>query len=647
MANDTELTGSFIWSKTRKNLSELLKEYQLPQIVRVVDGFCGKNEETSINNEQILAFHKICSVRKLLGTDSSGKQVIIPLTCPTQVLVCPSKCKYTPCKVEDFKSIFPKVQYVRVKSCGPQSRNASDILQRSLKVGDILQIQKIDKKKKSVVCQNTDTKGGVTLSYTSPAIFTPLLDSRKYTLSEVVINYGLHSRVCFETTRSQADQNSDQWSSALTGLTEVVFHKVLTEVKVIATTVGGVGEVKHCMGLPTDLPIHCAVAKRFTKNGRSYEDVVRSLHAGFNSKNLSERVNVFQDINAVKLYDLSESMATVPRPQPENSLSPVRSNAPRSPPPVSPKPKKRIMSDLPEPPKDSKYALGDPKQPTQSPPEDSTTTAELCDKFSRSRPENSSTTGKVHVYEKLSRSCPDISTNTDKVHVYEKLSRSSPEISTTTDKVNVYDKLSRSPPEDSATTTEDDYIEMGIVEKNMHENTDLEKKKNTADNQDDFNSALKQCSINQASFNQPEINSRYSNIYEEVIPPWNSNFKQEFADPNLFLNEQLSEVHSGYVIPMISPNLQPQTKKFEAHKRTDAKNKSSDSHENVECKMDKYVYEDMDPKFEWDSDSRKFERSENCKSHEDIIPQTASNVKFEKTSETKFETQPYAVTQVR
>ena len=213
--------------------------------------------------------------------------------------------------------------------------------------------------------------------------------------------------------------------------------------------------------------------------------------------------------------------------------------------------------------------------------------------------------------------------------------------------IGVYDKLSQSPPEDSATTAEDDYVEIGIVEKNMYENTDLEKKKNTADNQDDFNSALTECSINQASFNQPEINSRHSNIYEEVIPPWNSNFKQEFVDPNLILNEQLSELHSGYVIPMISPNLQPQTKKFEAHKRTDAKKKSSDSHENVECEMDKYVYEDMDPKFERDSDSRKFERSENCKSHEDIIPQTASNVKFEGTSETKFETQPYAVTQVR
>ncbi|CAB3979613.1 Hypothetical predicted protein [Paramuricea clavata] len=553
MANDTELTGSFIWSKPQKNLSKFLKEYQLPQIVRVVDGFCGKNEETSINNEQILAFHEICSVRKLFGTDSSGKQVIVPLTCPTQVLVCPSKCKYTPCKVEDFKSIFHKVQYVRVKSCGPQSRNASDILQPSLKVGDILQIQKIDKKKKSVVCQNTDTKGEVTLSYTSPAIFTPLLDSRKYTLSEVVVNYGLHSRVCFETTRSQAEQNLDQWSSALTGLTEVVFHKVLTEVKVIATTLGrGVGALTHCIGLPTDLPIRCAVAERLAKHGQSYEDFVRTLHAGFNSKNLSERVNVFQDINAVKIYDLTsfESMATVQRPQSDTLPSP-------------PKPKKRIA----ESPNNSDYPPRDPKQPSQSP-------ADVC-------------------------------TMTTEVH--DEPARSSPEVGTTT--AEVYDKLSRSRPEESATTDEEEYVDMSFFQKNIYEYVDCEKDKHSVDNQNNLDiymyvsitnshrtgnyinvpSTLKvqdhlrnEGSQKQAPFNQPEI--KHSQGYEEVKPVWNSNSKQEFADP-----KQLSENHSDYVIPMISPNVRPQTRKFVIiHKRTDAKNKPSNTgYENVEFAREK------------------------------------------------------------
>ncbi|CAB3979610.1 Hypothetical predicted protein [Paramuricea clavata] len=598
MANDTELIGSFIWGKPQKNLSKFLKQYQLPQIVRVVDGFCGKNEETSINNEQILAFHEICSVQKLLGTDSSGKQVIIPLTCPTQVLVCPSKCKYTPCKVEDFKSIFPKLQYVRVKSCGPQSRNASDILQRSLKVGDILQIQKIDKKKKSVVCQNTDTKGEVTLSYTSPAIFTPLLDSRKYTLSEVVINYGLHSRVCFETTRSQAEQNLDQWNSSLTGLTEVVFHKVLTEVKVIATTVGGgLGELTHCIGLPTDLPIRCAVAERFTKNGRSYEDFVCTLHAGFDSKNLSERVNVFQDINAVKIYDLtsSESMATVRQNQRDTLPSLVRSNAARNPPKVSPKPKKRIR----ESPNDSKYSLCDPKQPSQS---------------------------------------PDDCTMTAKVH--DEPARNSPEVGTTA--AEVYGKLSQSRPEDRATTDEEGYVDTSFFEKHIYEYVDCEKDKHSVDNQNNLgmyfsrkyshltgnatdvnapstpkvqdhlrNKGLQQQApfnqpeINskhsqgyeevkpvQAPFNQPEINSKHSQGYEEVKPVWNSNSKQEFADPNLIHNdknkEQLSENHSDYVIPMISPNVRPQTRKFVKHKRTDAKNKPSNTgYENVEFAREK------------------------------------------------------------
>ena len=187
-----------------------------------------------------------------------------------------------------------------------------------------------------------------------------------------------------------------------------------------------------------------------------------------------------------------------------------------------------------------------------------------------------------------------------------------------------------------------------------------------------YSNSYEEVNIMKPQCNRPKPNSIYSNGYEEVKPAWNSNFKQEFADPslilnkqlsevysdyvipmmlpnlksqtqefadsnlilneqlsevhsdyvipmispnsksqtqefadpNLILNEQLSEVHSDYVIPMISPNLQPQTKKFVIHKRTDAKNKSTGSYENVECEIDKNVYEDMNPKSEWDSDSR-------------------------------------------
>ena len=573
MANDTDLIGSFIWSKTHKNLSNFLKDYQLPQIVRVVDGFCGKNENTTISSEQILALHEIHSVRKLLGTDSSDTKVTIALSCPTQVLVCPSKCKYKSCSVENFKSIFPKVQYVRVKSCGPRSKNANN--ESTFKVGDIIQIQNIDRKKKSVLCQNTDTKGDMTLSYNSPAIFTPLLDCQKYTLSEVVTNYGLPSRVCFVSTGSQADQNSDQWNSALTGLTEVVFHNEVTEVKVIATIVGGgVGELTHCIGLPTNLPISCAVAERFTKNGESYENFVQTLHAGFDNKNLSERVNVFQEISRVKIYDSSNNITTVSRPQPDTLPSLVRSTRPRNQPHVSPDPDLILNEQLSEVHSDYVIPMISPNLKSQ--------TQEYAD--------------------------PDLILNEQlsEVHSDYVIPMISPNVKPQTQEFADPDLILN----EQLSEVHSDYV-IPMISPNLKSQTQ--------------------------EYADPDLilNEQLSEVHSDyVIPMISPNVKpqtQEFADPGLTLNEQLSEVHSDYVIPMISPNVKPQTRKFVEHKRTDARNKSTDSHENVECKMDmKHVYEEVNPKLEWDSDFGKFKRSANCKL------QTALNLKSGKSSEMKF-----------
>jgi microcompartment protein CcmL/EutN len=617
-----------------------------------------------------------------------------------------------------------------VKSLGPQSRNANN--ESTFKVGDIIQIQNIDRKKRSVLCQNTDTKGDMTLSYNSPAIFTPLLDCQKYTLLEVVTNYGLPSRVCFVSTGSQADQNSDQLNSALTGLTEVVFHKVVTEVKVIATTVGGgVGELTHCIGLPTDLPIRCTVAKRLTKNGESYEDFLQTLHAGFDSKNLSERVNVFQEIGRVKIHDSSNSMTTVSRPQlPDTLPSLVRSTAPRNQPYVSPKPKKRtIMSNLSQSPKDTKCPLSNPKQSSQSHPEDSTTTTEVYDELSENRLEDSSTTaednyvemGRAEENDYKNADCGKHKSSVDnQKDLPMNVSIQNPHL---TGQVNapstpeVQNSQCNRPKINSICSNS--YAEVNIMKpqcnrpntnsiySNSYEEVNIMKPQCSRPKTNSiYSNSYEEVNIMKPQCNQPKPNSIYSNGYEEVKPAWNSNFKQEFADPslilnkqlsevysdyvipmispnlksqtqefadpnlilneqlsevhsnyvipmispnlksqtqefadpnlilneqlsevhsdyvipmispnlqpqtqefadsNLILNEQLSEVHSDYVIPMISPNLQPQTKKFVIHKRTDANNKSTGSYENVECEIDKNIYEDMNPKSEWDSDSR-------------------------------------------
>jgi hypothetical protein len=537
----------------------------------------------------------------------------------------------------------------------------------------------------------------MTLSYKSPAIFTPLLDCQKYTPSEVVTNYGLPSRVCFVSTRSQAAQNSDQWNSALTGLTEVVFHKVVTEVKVIATTVGGgVGELTHCIGLPTDLPIRCAVAERLTKNGQSYEDFVRTLHAGFDNKNLSERVNVFQEISRVKIHNSSNSITIVSPPQPDTFPSLVQSTATGSQSHVFPKPKKRtIMSNLLQSPKDSKYPLSDPKHSSQSHPEDSTTTTEVYDELSENRLEDSATTAEDN-YVEMGRAEENDYKNADcgkhkssednqkdlpmnvsiqNPHLTGQVNApSTPEVQNSQcNRPKINSIYSNSYAEVNIMKPQCNRPKTNSIYSNSYEEVNIMKPQCSRPKTNSiYSNSYEEVNIMKPQCNRPKPNSIYSNGYEEVKPAWNSNFKQEFADPslilnkqlsevyndyvipmmlpnlksqtqefadsnlilneqlsevhsdyvipmispnsksqtqefadpNLILNEQLSEVHSDYVIPMISPNLQPQTKKFVIHKRTDAKNKSTGSYENVECEIDKNVYEDMNPKSEWDSDSR-------------------------------------------
>ena len=345
MANDTELINSLTWGKTKKSLSRLLKQNQLPQIVRVVDSVQRTNREACVHDGLVLVLHEIDSLRKLVGTDNLGRKITIPLSCPTQGLVQPSKCKYSSCKVEDFKAIFPKVQYVRVKSVDSQTGNDDET---SLKVGDFLQIKKIEGKTKTVHCQNTDTDEYITIPYTSPVTFTPLLDYRKYRLSEIVSNYGLPAKVCFETTRFR--ENSKQ-ENGLKSLNEFVFHKEVSEAQLLATTVAGDGKATQCMGLPTELPIKCIVAKRTAENEASYNNVIESLQAEFNEKNTTKKVTLFQDVHGVKLYDFT-SLERPERSNAAKSSPPVSSNEPgkkltesnnvaRTPPAVSPKPKKR------------------------------------------------------------------------------------------------------------------------------------------------------------------------------------------------------------------------------------------------------------------------------------------------------------------
>ena len=577
MANDIELINSLTWGKTKRSLSRLLKKYQLPQIVRVVDSVQRTNAEACVHDGQVLVLHEIDSVRKLIGTDNLGRKITIPLSCPTQGLVQPYKCKYASCKIEDFKVLFPKVQYVRVKSVDSQTGNDDEI---SLKVGDFLQIKKISRKTKTVHCQNTDTDEYLTIPYTSPVIFTPLLDYQKYKLSEIVTNYGLPARVCFETTHSQVDENSEQ---TLKGLNQFVFHKEVSEAQLLATTVAGKSETTQCIGLPMDLPIKCVVAKRTTENEASYNNVIESLQAEFNEKNTTKKVTLFQDVHGVKLYDFT-------------SLErPGQSNAAKISPPISPtEPEKKftepnIVARTPPPviPRTRKRST----QPSNMPPTPTTVSPMTKKRFTD----------------------PELSS-------YPIVPKSTLESS--------FDDSTREAEEgdDLWSDDDDDYLEMGYVG-NISEDVDCKKDNSTehaTSTRSGTNSNYTYCyaevkprrnlNLNKEAeycctevntnrkwnykpkLGEDQIHTDRSSCYEKNEPRWEFNFNPACANPNSITkrNDRPSSTDSNIcVIPMARST----RRKFIVCKRN--------TYENV-C-WGKQYYENVFTKMKCGSNSKKFE----------------------------------------
>ncbi len=100
------------WSTTSFKVSDFLRKFTLPQVVKVIEGFYGDDEDSSLGADQILSLHCIKSTDKLVGRDYRGKEVNIPLHCQNKVEVRPSNLKDVYESVEELLTAFPR--YVRI-----------------------------------------------------------------------------------------------------------------------------------------------------------------------------------------------------------------------------------------------------------------------------------------------------------------------------------------------------------------------------------------------------------------------------------------------------------------------------------------------------------------------------------------------------
>ena len=91
------------WSETSYTLRTFLENFDLPNLVRISEGHYGINEACTFEDDQVIMFHGLRYRKNLIGEDSAGRPIAIPLEGENKFLVCP-----LPDTADMTVSLFPK-----------------------------------------------------------------------------------------------------------------------------------------------------------------------------------------------------------------------------------------------------------------------------------------------------------------------------------------------------------------------------------------------------------------------------------------------------------------------------------------------------------------------------------------------------------
>ena len=237
VSQEYRLAKSLVWSDQEFSLAEFVKRYELPQVVLVVDGYCGVNERTTFSSGLILTLHTLRTTSKIVCQVPHSNAVVVPTSCPLKAEVMPMDCRDTIVTAYQLSTTYQEIKYVRVMKVGSTWNNNS---LDNLKINDILQIEEINNKSSVIRCKNLTTAQDVSILIDSTAVFVPLLDSNTYNLAEVQKKFGLPAKVRFSDKRAERKLRSvpgkRQPSTYLSDLGQMTAIEEIEESDVIVTT---------------------------------------------------------------------------------------------------------------------------------------------------------------------------------------------------------------------------------------------------------------------------------------------------------------------------------------------------------------------------------------------------------------------------
>ena len=288
------MSENILWSTKSWSLKTFVHSYTLPQLVKIEEGFCSKNNEETLSTGEILMLH-VHSVPKLLVEDADYRQYFVPRNCQCKVEILPRICQDRYRSVEDVVEAwtcadFKFIRVVKVHWHPPSLH---------IKAGDILELKRtvVQNHIKFLECLFYGETGYlVKLPLNVKAVFEPLARNESYPFQEVIHSFKFPVRVKFKSNCKTKDADNRQSRGS------VLLKNIRQESKVIATSRDD--DMNPVVLIPTDLDVNVFPARGALLGDKEYARFCKAIH---DSTELLSKVNLFE--NASRLCECFEDPA--------------------------------------------------------------------------------------------------------------------------------------------------------------------------------------------------------------------------------------------------------------------------------------------------------------------------------------------------
>lgn len=256
-----------VWSAESCSLKSFVHSYTLPQLVKVEEGFCSKDDTETLSTGEILMLHS--ATTELLVEDADHRQYFVPLNCQCKVEILPRICEdryYTVKDVVDAwtPSDFKFIRVVEVHSPPPSLR---------IRAGQILKLNKTveHNRIKFLECVfYRKTEYLVKLPFDVRAVFEPLARKESYPFQEVLDWFEFPVRVKFKSNCKTQDTNNNQSRGS------VLLTNIRRESKITATNRDD--DMNPVLMIPTDLDVYVFPARGAILGDKEYARFCKAIH---------------------------------------------------------------------------------------------------------------------------------------------------------------------------------------------------------------------------------------------------------------------------------------------------------------------------------------------------------------------------------